>query len=57
MPKYYLLADVVICPDGFVKVVDLDELAIAMDKGTLSEELLCGFGRRGGNGELLSGGR
>lgn len=35
-----LLADVVICPDGFVKVVDLDELAIAMDKGTLSEELL-----------------
>jgi len=35
-----LLSDVVICPDGFVKVVDLDELAIAMDKGTLSEELL-----------------
>lgn len=35
-----LLADVVICPDGFVKVIDLDELAIAMDKGTLSEELL-----------------
>ena len=35
-----LLADVIICPDGFVKVIDLDELAIAMDKGTLSEELL-----------------
>ena len=35
-----LLADVIICPDGFVKVIDLGELAIAMDKGTLSEELL-----------------
>lgn len=35
-----LLTDVIICPDGFVKVIDLDELAIAMDKGTLSEELL-----------------
>ncbi len=35
-----LLADVIIYPDGFVKVIDLDELAISMDKGALSEELL-----------------
>ena len=32
-----LLADVIICPDGFVKVIDLDELAIAMDKVPLSD--------------------
>lgn len=35
-----LLADVIIYPDGFVKVVDLDELAVAFDSGTLSAELL-----------------
>ena len=35
-----LLADVIVCPDGFVKVIDLDELAISMEKGTLSEDLL-----------------
>lgn len=31
-----LLADVIIHPDGFVKVVDLDELAIALDSGHLT---------------------
>lgn len=31
-----LLADVIITPDGAVKVVDLDELAQAMDEGLLS---------------------
>lgn len=35
-----LLADVVVTPDGFVKVMDLDELADSMEQGTLSEELL-----------------
>ncbi|GFH91943.1 hypothetical protein IMSAGC002_03207 [Lachnospiraceae bacterium] len=35
-----LLADVIVYPDGFVKVLDLDELAEALGKGTLSEELL-----------------
>lgn len=35
-----LLADVIIYPDGFVKIMDLDELALSMDKGTLSEDLL-----------------
>lgn len=35
-----LLADVIIYPDGFVKVVDMDELAIALERGTLSEEFL-----------------
>ena len=35
-----LLADVIQYPDGFVKVVDIDELAVALDKGTLSEDLL-----------------
>lgn len=35
-----LLADVVIYPDGFVKVLDLDELATALDQGSLTEELL-----------------
>lgn len=35
-----LLADVIVYPDGFVKVLDLDELAEALEKGTLSEELL-----------------
>lgn len=35
-----LLADVIIYPDGFVKVVDLDELAQAFENGILSPELL-----------------
>lgn len=35
-----LLADVIVYPDGFVKVVDIDELAVALDSGALSEELL-----------------
>ncbi len=35
-----LLADVIVYSDGFVKVVDIDELAVALDNGALSEELL-----------------
>ena len=35
-----LLADVVIYPDGFVKVVDLAELADARDEGLITEELV-----------------
>ena len=35
-----LLADVVIMPDGFVKVLDLDELAEATKQGLLSSEEL-----------------
>ncbi len=35
-----LLADVVVYPDGQVKVVDLDELADALDKGLITPELL-----------------
>ena len=35
-----LLADVIIYPDGFVKVVDLDELVQASDEGRLSSETL-----------------
>lgn len=35
-----LLADVIIYPDGFVKVVDVDELAAALDNGSLSPDLL-----------------
>ena len=35
-----LLADVVVCPDGSVKVLDLDELADALEQGTLSQDLL-----------------
>ena len=35
-----LLADVIIYPDGFVKVVDLDELAEAVKKGLITEEQL-----------------
>ena len=35
-----LLADVLIYPDGFVKVVDLDELVQASDRGCLSSESL-----------------
>ena len=35
-----LLADVIVYPDGFVKVVDLDELGEALEKGPLSQEQL-----------------
>lgn len=35
-----LLADVVIYPDGFVKVIDLDELSLAFDRQILSSEQL-----------------
>ena len=35
-----LLADVVVYPDGFTKVLDLDELADAAEQGLLSEPLL-----------------
>ena len=35
-----LLADVIVAPDGFVKVVDLDELAEIMEKQALSEQLI-----------------
>lgn len=35
-----LLADVIIYPDGFVKVVDLDEMVPALDSGSLSLEHL-----------------
>ena len=35
-----LLADVIIYPDGFVKVVDIDELATARDAGLLNDEML-----------------
>lgn len=35
-----LLADIIIYPDGFVKVVDLDELTAAFDSGALSAALL-----------------
>lgn len=35
-----LLADVIVQPDGFVKVVDLDELAEIMEKQALSGELI-----------------
>ena len=35
-----LLADVIIFPDGHMKVVDLDEMADALDKGQITPELL-----------------
>lgn len=35
-----LLADVIVYPDGFVKVVDLDELTVAFENGALDIELL-----------------
>lgn len=35
-----LLADVIVYPDGFVKVVDLDELASALDEGLITDEQL-----------------
>lgn len=31
-----LLADVIICPDGFVKVVDLDEFEKALENGSIT---------------------
>lgn len=36
-----LLADVIIYPDGFVKVVDMDELAVAFEKNSLKKEQVC----------------
>lgn len=35
-----LLADVVIYPDGFVKVMDIDELVAAFESGLLTEDML-----------------
>ncbi len=35
-----LLADVIVFPDGFVKVVDIDELVTARESGLLSEDML-----------------
>lgn len=35
-----LLADVIIYPNGFVKVVDLDELSFALEEGSLSIQQL-----------------
>ncbi len=35
-----LLADVVIYPDGFVKVMDLDELVTALEAGLITEDAL-----------------
>lgn len=35
-----LLADVIIYPDGFVKVVDLSEISDALEQGLLSQALL-----------------
>lgn len=35
-----LLADVIVYPDGHIKVVDLDELADALEKGTITQEQL-----------------
>lgn len=35
-----LLADVIVYPDGFVKVVDLDELVTAQEAGLLTDEML-----------------
>ena len=35
-----LLADVIVYPDGFVKVVDLDEIVPAFESGALSESML-----------------
>ena len=41
-----LLADVIIYPDGRVKVMDLDELAEALDRGLISNELISACLRR-----------
>lgn len=40
MTSLDLLADVIVYPDGFVKVMDLDELAVTLNQGTLTQELL-----------------
>lgn len=40
MTSLDLLADVIVYPNGFVKVMDLDELAITLNQGTLSQNLL-----------------
>ncbi len=36
-----LLADVIIYPDGFIKVVDLEELADSLASGDISTDTLC----------------
>lgn len=36
-----LLADVIIYPDGFVKVVDVEELAEALENGDIDDTVLC----------------
>ena len=36
-----LLADVIIYPDGRVKVMDLDELAVALDQEIINTETMC----------------
>lgn len=41
-----LLADVIIYPDGRVKVMDLDELAEALERGLITTELMCACLRR-----------
>lgn len=41
-----LLADVILYPDGRMKVVDLDEMADALEKGLISQELLATALRR-----------
>lgn len=35
-----LLADVIVYPNGSMKVMDLDELAVALDKGLISSSLM-----------------
>lgn len=35
-----LLIDVIIYPDGFVKVVDMEEIADALEKGLIDEEIV-----------------
>ena len=35
-----LLVDVIVCPDGFVKVVDIDELVTAQEAGLLTNDML-----------------
>lgn len=35
-----LLVDVIVYPDGFVKVVDVDELVTAMEAGLLTDDML-----------------
>jgi protein associated with RNAse G/E len=41
-----LLADVIIYPDNSFKVVDLDEIALAIEKRIISSELICACMRR-----------